>query len=71
MATAEDSQSTGGRGREELDTQVRFLEAEIADLRRRLSDGPAHSRGLELRLADTQRSLSAVTTRRGSCGSAT
>jgi proteasome-associated ATPase len=61
MATAEDSQSTGGRGREELDTQVRFLEAEIADLRRRLSDGPAHSRGLELRLADTQRSLSAVT----------
>ena len=61
MATADDSQSTGGRGREELDTQVRFLEAEIADLRRRLSDGPAHSRGLELRLADTQRSLSAVT----------
>jgi proteasome-associated ATPase len=61
MATADDSQSTGGSGREELDTQVRFLEAEIADLRRRLSDGPAHSRGLELRLADTQRSLSAVT----------
>ena len=55
------SQSTGGRGREELDSQVRFLEAEVADLRRRLSDGPAHSRGLELRLADTQRSLSAVT----------
>ena len=40
---------------------MRFLEAEVADLRRRLSDGPAHSRGLELRLADTQRSLSAVT----------
>ena len=40
---------------------MRFLEAEVADLRRRLSDGPAHSRGLELRLADTQRSLAAVT----------
>ena len=31
------------------------------DLRRRLTDGPVHSRSLELRLADTQRSLSAVT----------
>ena len=31
------------------------------DLRRRLTDGPVQSRSLELRLADTQRSLSAVT----------
>src|SRR5690349_6437545 len=45
---------------EELADQVRFLEAEVVDLRRRLGDAPGHSRGLELRLADTQRSLSAV-----------
>jgi len=62
MATSEDSRSTGGsRSRDELVNQVRFLEAEVHDLRRRLSDGPGHSRSLELRLADTQRSLSAVT----------
>ncbi len=42
-------------------SQVRFLEAEVTDLRRRLSDGPLQPRGLELRLADTQRSLAAVT----------
>ena len=53
--------SGGGRGARELADQVRYLEAEVTDLRRRLSDSPGHSRGLELRLADTQRSLSAVT----------
>jgi proteasome-associated ATPase len=61
MATSEDASSQRGHGREELANQVRFLEAEVHDLRRRLSEGPAHNRGLELRLADTQRSLSAVT----------
>ena len=50
-----------GRSTEELMSQVRFLEAEVTDLRRRLSDGPLQPRGLELRLADTQRSLAAVT----------
>src|SRR5215216_3569395 len=55
------SEGSSGRSRDELLTQVRFLEAEVTDLRRRLSDAPGHSRGLELRLADTQRSLSAVT----------
>src|SRR4051812_15538692 len=66
MATSDDAPEQAGpgstgHGREELATQVRFLEAEVHDLRRRLSEGPGHSRGLELRLADTQRSLSAVT----------
>ena len=61
MATSEDSSSQRGHGREELANQVRFLEAEVHDLRRRLSEGPVQNRGLELRLADTQRSLSAVT----------
>ncbi len=46
---------------EELASQVRFLEAEVADLRRRLQDVPGNARGIELRLADTQRSLAAVT----------
>jgi proteasome-associated ATPase len=49
------------RGAEELAAQVRFLEAEVTDLRRRLTDSPVHSRALEQRLADTQRSLAAVT----------
>jgi len=47
--------------REELHSQIRFLEAEVTDLRHRLSDLPGHSRALEQRLADTQRSLAAVT----------
>jgi proteasome-associated ATPase len=50
-----------GMSPDELATQVRFLEAEVSDLRRRLTDVPGHSRGLEQRLADTQRSLAAVT----------
>ena len=51
----------GGLSPDELASQVRFLEAEVADLRRRLSDAPTGSRGLELRLADAQRSLAALT----------
>jgi proteasome-associated ATPase len=46
--------------REQLATQVRYLEAEVTDLRRRLDDAPGHARGLESRLADAQRSLAAV-----------
>src|SRR5215207_8806846 len=65
MATSHDAPGSDagsdGRGREELVQQVRFLEAEVGDLRRRLTDAPGHSRGLELRLADTQRSLAGVT----------
>jgi len=55
MSTSDD------RNREELESQVRYLESEVAELRRRLGDAPAHSHGLELRLADAQRSLAAVT----------
>ncbi|MDF9717412.1 proteasome ATPase [Nocardioides sp. ChNu-153] len=46
---------------EVLAAQVRALESEIVELRRRVADTPGGSRGLELRLADTQRSLAAVT----------
>lgn len=48
--------------REELEQQVRYLEDEISDLRRRAVDAPgAAGRSLEMRLADAQRSLAAVT----------
>ena len=56
-----DGRSNGDLSPDEMASQVRFLEAEVADLRRRLSDAPAGSRGLELRLSDAQRSLAAVT----------
>ena len=55
MSTSEE------RSPQQLADQVRYLEAEVSELRRRLGDVPAHARGLELRLADTQRSLAAVT----------
>ena len=45
----------------QLLNQVSFLEAEVAELRRRLADGPGNARDLDQRLLDTQRSLSAVT----------
>ncbi|MBA3782273.1 proteasome ATPase [Nocardioides sp. InS609-2] len=64
MSTSDsDNTRPGGPSRDadELMSQVRFLESEVTDLRRRLTDSPGHSRSLELRLADTQRSLSAVT----------
>ncbi len=61
MSASEGVSGTGGRNPDELMSQVRFLEAEVTDLRHRLADAPGHSRGLELRLADTQRSLAAVT----------
>jgi proteasome-associated ATPase len=58
------SASDQPRSAEELAHQVRFLEAEVSDLRRRLGaapGGPAPARDLDQRLADTQRSLAAVT----------
>ncbi len=53
-------------GADEQDTaqllnQLSFLEAEVADLRRRLADAPGSARELDQRLVDTQRSLAAVT----------
>ena len=52
------------RSQEELLSQLGFLEEEVHDLRRRLAEGPVHSRALEARLAETQRSLAAVTAQR-------
>src|SRR6478735_5698326 len=61
MSTSEGLSGSGSYSPEELASQVRLLEAEVSDLRRRLSDGPPGSRGLELRLADAQRSLAGLT----------
>ena len=65
MSTSDSfSRSSGAPGEEspaELRSQVRSLEAEITDLRRRLVDAPGSSRSLELRLSEAQRSLAALT----------
>ncbi|SFC48175.1 proteasome-associated ATPase [Nocardioides terrae] len=61
MSTSDGFSAAGGRDRQELESQVRYLESEVRELRLRLSDTPGQSRGLELRLADAQRSLAAVT----------
>jgi proteasome-associated ATPase len=60
-ASESGSGRSGSRTPEELQSQLGFLEEEVTDLRRRLADGPVHSRALEQRLAETQRSLAAVT----------
>ncbi len=53
----------GGRARsaDELHSQVGFLESEVAELRRRLSDAPQATRFLEQRLAEAQASLASLT----------
>jgi proteasome-associated ATPase len=56
-----DSGADQGPTTAQLRNQVSFLEAEIADLRRRLVDAPGSARALDQRLLDTQRSLAAVT----------
>jgi proteasome-associated ATPase len=55
------SSSGSGRPPEDWQAQVAYLESEVHDLRRRLTDSPGTSRLLEQRLSDTQRSLAALT----------
>jgi proteasome-associated ATPase len=50
-----------GQDTAQLMSQVAFLEAEVAELRRRVAEVPDGSRLIEQRLIDTQRSLAAVT----------
>ncbi|WP_341927374.1 proteasome ATPase [Nocardioides psychrotolerans] len=61
MSSTDGVSSGSGRNSGELESQVRFLESEVTELRRRLNEAPTQSRGVDLRLADAQRSLSAVT----------
>nr|WP_194288932.1 MULTISPECIES: proteasome ATPase [unclassified Nocardioides] len=51
---------TGGPSADDLARQVRYLESEVSDLRRRLSESPGGTRSLELKLAETERSLAAL-----------
>ncbi|HYU85123.1 MAG TPA: proteasome ATPase, partial [Kribbellaceae bacterium] len=51
----------GSQSAAELRNQVRYLEAEVGALRRRLLDHPADARSLESRLAETQAQLANVT----------
>ena len=55
--------SSGGSGRspEDWEAQVSYLQSEVEELRRRVVEAPGSPRLLEQRLADTQRSLAAVT----------
>ncbi|MDQ3616833.1 MAG: proteasome ATPase [Actinomycetota bacterium] len=55
------SSRSSSRTPEELRSQLFFLEEEVADLRRRLAESPVHSRAIEHRLTETQRSLAALT----------
>ena len=47
MSTSDGVSSTGAAPPLSSPEQVRFLEAEVSDLRLRLSESPAGSRGLE------------------------
>jgi proteasome-associated ATPase len=57
------SSGSGGSGRapEDWQAQVSYLQDEVQELRQRLLESPGSSRLVEQRLADTQRSLAAVT----------
>ncbi|MDX6296436.1 MAG: proteasome-associated ATPase [Nocardioidaceae bacterium] len=61
MPGSDDGQRRRPQAREDLVAQVGFLEAEVAELRRRLSDAPRSARYLEQRLAETQSSLASLT----------
>jgi proteasome-associated ATPase len=61
MSTSDGFSAASGPDRHELESQVRFLEDEVRDLRQRLGEVPGQARGLELRLSEAQRSLAAVT----------
>jgi proteasome-associated ATPase len=61
MTTSDGVPDQGGQTRDELMAQVGLLQSEVADLRRRLLHSPSSPRGLELRLAEAQRTLSATT----------
>jgi proteasome-associated ATPase len=61
VPTSDSQQGRPDREPEELRSQLGFLQEEVGELRRRLAESPMHSRAVEQRLADTQRSLAAVT----------
>ncbi|MGH3507511.1 MAG: proteasome ATPase, partial [Nocardioidaceae bacterium] len=60
MTGHEDAGARRAQTAAELRSQIGFLEAEVADLRARLSDSPHASRSLERRLAETQASVASL-----------
>lgn len=61
MPGHEDDRARRSPSADELESQVGFLESEVSDLRRRLSDAPQATRFLEQRLAEAQSSLASLT----------
>ncbi|MDX6317479.1 MAG: proteasome-associated ATPase [Nocardioidaceae bacterium] len=62
MVSAQDDRSARrGSAADELRNQVGYLEAEVAELRRRLLDSPQATRFLEQRLAEVQSSVASLT----------
>ena len=59
--TGHDDARGRARTSDEMRSQVGFLEAEVAELRRRLTDAPQATRFLEQRLSEAQTSLSSLT----------
>src|ERR1700743_2439207 len=52
-----------GQSNAELSAQIRFLEDEVALLRRKINDAPRHTRLLEQRLAEASERVSQLTER--------
>ena len=52
-----------GNNSAELTAQIRFLEDEIASLRRKLTESPRHTRLIEQRLAEATERVSQLTER--------
>jgi proteasome-associated ATPase len=61
VTSHDDGHTRSSRANDELETQVGFLESEVTELRRRLSDAPQATRFLEQRLAEAQASLASLT----------
>ncbi len=61
MAMSASGSDGSGRAPEDWQAQLAYLQDEVSELRRRLLEAPGSSRLVEQRLAETQRSLAAVT----------
>ncbi|HEX5404662.1 MAG TPA: proteasome ATPase [Pseudonocardiaceae bacterium] len=59
----EGSERNNGQSNAELSAQIRFLEDEVALLRRKINDAPRHTRLLEQRLAEASERVSQLTER--------
>jgi hypothetical protein len=65
----EGGERNNGQSNAELSAQIRFLEDEVALLRRKINDAPRHTRLLEQRLAEASERVSQLTDGKRSIGS--